>query len=81
MELTIADDLWQAARITESELRQELAVMLFQRHKLTMAQASRLSELSQLQFQHVLASRQIPWHYDETDLAADLVTLQRLNRI
>jgi len=78
---TIPDALLQSARISEAELRQEIAVLLFQRDKLTLAQASRFAPLSRLQFQHLLASRQIPVHYDVTDFEEDLDTLHRLGRL
>ena len=81
MSLTIPDALLQSARISEAELRQEIAILLFQRDKLTLAQASRFAELSRLQFQHLLASRQIPIHCDVTDFEEDLHTLQRLGRL
>ena len=79
--LTIPDALLQSARISEAELRQEIAILLFQRDKLTLAQASRFAHLSRLQFQHLPASRQIPVHYDVTDFEEDLHTLQRLGRL
>lgn len=81
MSLTIPDALLQSARMSEAELRQEIAVLLFQRDKLTLAQASRFAHLSGLQFQHVLASRQISVHYDVADFEEDLQTLQRLGRL
>ena len=60
--LTIPDALLQSARISEAELRQEIAVLLFQRDKLTLAQASRFAHLSRLQFQLSPASHLIPMH-------------------
>ena len=79
--LTISDALLQAANMSEAELRQEIAVMLFQRDKLTLAQASQFAHMSRLQLQHMLASRQIPVHYDVAEFAEDLHTLQRLGRL
>jgi predicted HTH domain antitoxin len=81
MSLTISDTFLQTARISEDELRQEIAVMLFQRDKLTLAQASQFARMTRLQFQHLLASRQIPVHYDVAEFAEDLHTLQRLGRL
>ncbi len=81
MSLTISDTLLQSARMSEAELRQEIAIMLFQREKLTLAQASQFAPMSRLQFQHVLASRQIPVHYDVAEFEEDLHTLQRLGRL
>lgn len=81
MGVTISDDILQAARMTEDELRLEIAILLFQRGKLTLAQASRFAEISRLQFQHLLASRQIPIHYDIADFEEDLQTLRELGRL
>jgi predicted HTH domain antitoxin len=80
MSLTIPDEILQTTRMTAAELSQEIAVLLFQKEKLTLGQASRLAGMSQLQFQHLLASRQIPVHYDVAEFEEDLKTLQELKR-
>jgi predicted HTH domain antitoxin len=67
--------------MSPGELLQELAVLLFQREKLTLEQASRLAQMSQLQFQHLLGSRGIPVHYDIAEFEADLKTLREMGRI
>lgn len=67
--------------MSATELKQEIAVLLFQKEKLTLGQASRFAGISQLQFQHLLASRQIPVHYDVAELEEDLKTLQELERL
>ncbi|HHY98781.1 MAG TPA: UPF0175 family protein [Firmicutes bacterium] len=72
----IPDDVLRAARMSAAELMQEIAVLLFQKEKLTLGQASRLAGMNQLQFQHLLASRQIPIHYDVAEFEADLKTLR-----
>ena len=79
MSLAIPDEILQAARMSATELRQEIAILLFQKEKLTLGQASKLAEMSQLQFQHLLASRQIPVHYDVTEFEEDLQTLRKLS--
>jgi predicted HTH domain antitoxin len=81
MTITIPDSILEATRMSESELRQEIAVLLFEKEKLTLAQASRLAEMGRLQFQHLLASRDIPVHYDVEDFEQDLDTLSRLGRL
>ncbi len=64
-----------AIRMSEDELKQELAIILFQKDKLTLGQASTLAGMDQLRFQHLLASRKIPVHYDTAELEKDLKTL------
>jgi predicted HTH domain antitoxin len=75
MSVVISDDYLQAARMSPDELLQEVAVMLFGQHRLTLGQASRLAGLSQYRFQHLLASREIPVHYDIEEFEADLTAL------
>ncbi len=81
MSVTISDEVLQSARLSEAELRQELAVLLFERERLTLAQAARLAGLDRLRFQHLLASRAIPVHYDVAEFEADLNTLRDMGRL
>ena len=81
MSVVIPDEIVQATGISEGELLQELAVLLFQTDRLTLAQASRLAGVPQLQFQRLLGSRQIAPHYDLAEFEADLETLRSLGRI
>ena len=79
--LIIPDHILQSTRMSQEEMKAEIAVMLFQKMKLTLGQASELAGMSQLQFQHLLASRQIPVHYDIDDFEQDLKTLRELERL
>ena len=67
--------------MTDEKLRTEIAVSLFGKEKLTLGQASCLARMNQLQFQHLLASRRIPIHYDEVEFEEDLKTLRELNHL
>ena len=78
MGVFIPDDILQATRMSEEELKRELAILLFQKEKLTLGQARRLAGMNLLQFQHLLASRQIPVHYDVAEFEEDLKALQEL---
>ncbi|CAG0928862.1 hypothetical protein TFLX_01107 [Thermoflexales bacterium] len=81
MSVVIPDEILQSAHISGSELLQEVALLLYEQGKLTLGQASELAEVSQLQFQFLLASRRIPLHYDVADFEADLKTLRETGRI
>ena len=67
MSVTIADEVLVAARMSEEELRQEIAVMLFARERVTLAQAARFAGQDLGRFLHLLASRDITVHYDVPD--------------
>jgi predicted HTH domain antitoxin len=58
--ITIPDEVLTSPGLTESELRQELAIALFRGERLTLAQAAKLAEQTQPEFQGILTSRRIP---------------------
>jgi predicted HTH domain antitoxin len=78
MGLLISDELVQASGLSEAELLQELVLLLFQREKLTLGKASQLLGITQLEFQALLASRNLYIHYDIEDLHEDVKNLQEL---
>jgi predicted HTH domain antitoxin len=80
MPVTISDEVLAAAHITEPELKQELALALFQQDRLTLAQASRLAGMAQLAFQSLMAERRIPVHYGVTEFREDLRSLRLMER-
>jgi len=80
MSVVIHNEILQTARMTEKELLQEIALMLFEKEKLTLGQASKLAEMNQLQFQHLLASRSIPIHYGIEEFEQDLKTLEGIRK-
>ncbi len=81
MSIVVPDEILSATRMTEAEMRQEIAVMLFQQEKLTLAQASRFANMHRVAFQHLLASRHIPVHYDVEDFEQDIKNLQDRGRL
>ena len=76
--MVISDDILESAHVSEAEVRSEIALVLFARDRLTLAQAARLANLPQLDFQALLAERNIPLHYDVAEFEEDLSTLKRL---
>lgn len=80
MTVTIPDEVLAAAHLSGAELKQELALTLFQQERLTLAQASRLAEMDQLAFQALLAERHIPIHYGVEEFREDLMTVRRMGR-
>ena len=81
MSIVVPDEILTATRMNEAEMRQEIAVMLFQREKLTLAQASRFAGMHRVAFQHLLASRHISVHYGTEDFEQDIQTLREMGRL
>lgn len=79
MSINISDEIVQATRMSEAELKQEIAILLFQQGKLTLGHASRLAEIDKPHFQQLLSGRHIPlYSYDVEDYEQDLKNLRDL---
>jgi len=71
----------RASRMTEDDLRCELALHLFEEGKLSFGTARELAGMSVWDFQQLLGSRGIPVHYDVESYENDRGTLKQLGRI
>lgn len=75
MSIVISDELLQTIQMSETEMLQEIAIMLFQQERFTLGQASNFAQMNQLEFQRLLANRKIPLHYDIAELREDVKSL------
>lgn len=81
MSVVIPDEILNATRMTEAEMLQEIAILLFQQEKLTLGQASRFARMHRVAFQHLLASRRVPVHYGVEDFDRDVQNLREMGRL
>jgi len=79
--IEIPREIIHITRMTPQELRQELAIYLFQQDKLSFGKAKELADMTVWAFQQLLGSKGIPIHYDIDDYEEDLATLKELRRI
>lgn len=77
----IPREVLHATRMSEDELRRELALHLFDEDKLSFGKARELAEMSVWDFQQLLGHRGIAVHYDVEAYERDRQTLKRLGRI
>ena len=56
----------------EQELRQELALALYQRQVLSLGKARELAQVTRWEFEELLGRRQVPRHNTAEDLQEDL---------
>lgn len=75
--LTIPDDAWRSLPISEQELREEIAILLY-RKGLPLGKAAGVAGMDRDAFRHLLASRRVPLTYDVADLDHDLEVLREL---
>jgi predicted HTH domain antitoxin len=72
MSVVIPDDILHASGLSEEELLKEIVLMLFEQKRISIGKASNLLEMNLIQFQHLIASRDICVHYDVDDFKADV---------
>jgi predicted HTH domain antitoxin len=65
-------------KMSESELKQELALSLYVARKVTLIQAADIADVGFFDFQGLLRDRKIPQHYGVQDLDDDMRTLSEL---
>jgi predicted HTH domain antitoxin len=81
MPLVISDETLRVAGMDEREAKVEIACRLFDAGKLTIGRASRLAELTVVEFEQQLAVRGLSRHrYTEEMLEQDVEALKMLGR-
>ncbi len=78
MKLSLPEPLIEGIVLTEKDIIFDLALGLYVDRRATLGQAARLAAMSRPAFLDALGARQIPIHYDEADLEADLQLIGRL---
>ena len=78
-DLVISGSVLEKIKISPSELLIEIAVHLYDKEKLSMAQAKRLAGMTQIEFQKELVKRNVCIKYDLEDLETDLKNLSLLD--
>ena len=77
----IPREILNAARMTPEELRQELAIHLFEQGRLSFGKAREMAGMNVWDFQQTLGARSISVHYDLQDYEEDLAALEGLGRL
>jgi predicted HTH domain antitoxin len=73
MQIEVPDNLG----VTKQELVEEIAISLFQQGKVTLAKAAELADMTRIEFQRLLARREIPVNYSVEDLYSDIQVLRK----
>mgnify|MGYP001015632538 CR=1 FL=1 len=76
---TIDDELLLAINMTEADLRIELAIIFYEKRKLTFEQARKVALMNPIQFQELLYNRNIYFPFTVEDLEQDIETLKTIS--
>lgn len=79
--LLIPDEFLRHAKITETELRSEIAVLLYSQNKISFGKAKQLAGLNHFEFQKLLSEKGIDLNYSIQDFETDLQTIEYLKKL
>jgi len=74
--LNLPDSLSKTETFNQSEWLQEIAIALFQQQRISLSRASKIAGIDIMNFQKLLADRNICVHYDVEDLEQDVEHLR-----
>ena len=78
--ITIPDSVMASADMSESELKQEIALVFYQQSKLTLSQARQFADMSRPDFKRLLVRREMAI-YDVAEFEKDLETLKAMGQL
>jgi predicted HTH domain antitoxin len=76
LNITLSEELLQVAQMSGAELMREIAIMLFEQGRISLGKGAQLAKMHKMDFQTLLASRDICVHYDLEDYQADVEHLK-----
>ena len=74
--LNLPDSLSKTENFNQSEWLQEIAIALFQQQRISLSRASKIAGIEIMNFQKLLADRNICVHYDVEDFEQDVQHLR-----
>lgn len=74
--LDLPDSLTQTDTFNQSDWLREIAVALFQQEHITLSRASKIAGIDLMEFQKLIADRNICVHYDIEDFEEDVQHLR-----
>lgn len=79
MSVLIPDDICQVTKMTEHELKLEIAIMLYKQQRISSGKVRCWTGLTVIEFQHELAKRGLCLNYDVEDFRSDIQTLHLID--
>ena len=73
--LVINNEIIKYSGLTESQLKSEIACLLYSQNRLSFGQAKNFAEVNVFEFQKLLNEKNIPLHYSIEDFEKDLQVL------
>ena len=76
--MKIAEDILQLSGMNEQQLREELALWLYSKGKLSMGKAAKFCNTNSIEFAALMAKHNVDLNYSVEDFEQDLQTIEKL---
>jgi predicted HTH domain antitoxin len=77
MTITIPDELLKNSLITEQHIKQQLALILYDKKIFSLAQARKLAEMDKWDFLNLMKEHNVYLNYDMEDMEQDFKTIHQ----
>jgi predicted HTH domain antitoxin len=77
--MQLTDKLIELSGMSEMLLRQELALWLYAKGKISMGRAMKLAEMNRFDFMQLMNKNNVPVNYSIEDLTNDMQTIEKLH--
>lgn len=81
MDIIIPDEIVSATKLSATELKLEIAIMLYKQERISIGKACKWLEMNLIEFRRELGKRGLTINYDVEDFESDLKTLRSLGRL
>ena len=76
--MKVTDELIQLSGMNEQQLREELALWLYSKGKLSMGRAAKFCNMERIQFMELMTKQKVDINYSVEDFEQDLETIEKL---
>jgi len=81
MDVVIPKDIVVATKMSETQIKLEIAIMLYKQEKISSGRACQWLGINLIEFRRELGKRGLTINYDVKDFESDLKTLRSLGRL
>ncbi|NER22202.1 MAG: UPF0175 family protein [Symploca sp. SIO1B1] len=81
MDVVIPKDIVTATKMSETQIKLEIAIMLYKQEKISSGRACQWLGMNLIEFRRELGQRGLTINYDVEDFESDLQTLRSLGRL
>ncbi|NEP09744.1 MAG: UPF0175 family protein [Symploca sp. SIO1A3] len=81
MDVVIPKDIVAATKMSETQMKLEVAIMLYKQEKISSGRACQWLGINLIEFRRELGKRGLTINYDVKDFESDLNTLRSLGRL